>query len=146
MSKDVFITFAKENLYCNIVRYMLGVNVECGRCKYRYESGSADCKKVLLEDEYQPPKQEKWIVHRRLRTKNIEVYIGCDKDDKNNANKFIKCLTIRCNSGDLFNTSITYNKNKAFRFDFEDAVLLRDELNKDRVGKQYLWVISKVEE
>lgn len=83
-------------------------------------------------------------MHRTLRTQNKEVYIGCDKDDKTNANKFVK-YPIRCISGDIFNTSVTYNKNKAFRYEFEDAVLLRDELNKDRVGKQYIWVISKVE-
>lgn len=147
MSKEEFIKFARDNVFCDTVRYMLGVNVECGRCKYRYESGSANCKTVLLEDEYQPPKQEKWIVHRTLRTKSIEVYISNVKDYYDTKIEYL----VAHNCGDIFggygeNIFSCKSKELAYEFDLSNATRLRDLLNKERVGKQYLWVISKVEE
>lgn len=93
-----------------------------------------DCLKLLLNKEYQPPKQEKWIVHRTLRTKNKEIYFGIDNDiDKTKMIMFGGYTT-------------TYNPNKAMPFSEESAIQIRDKLNKVRQGKRYLWVISRVEE
>ena len=143
MSKDAFITFAKEKLYCDTVRYILGVNVECGRCKYRYESryesGNADCKKVLLEEEYQPPKQEKWIVHRTLRRKKgIETYVSLDREGYR-----LRNYDTPFNHYELYSHT---DRKQAKGFSREEAIHIRDILNEKRVGKRYLWVISKVEE
>ncbi len=147
MNKDAFITFAKEKLSCDTLRGMLDINVECGSCKYRYERIFVDCKKLLLEDEYQPPEQAKWIVHRTLRTKNIEVYISNIKDFYDNLVEYL----VAHNCGDVFdgygkNIFSCKSKEWAYKFNLSTALRVRDLLNKYRVGKQYLWVISKVEE
>ena len=77
----------------------------------------------------------KWIAHRTLRKQNKETYVGWDRHSSYRVILY----------GDFLGT--TYNKNKAFRYNNElDAITVRDMLNKDRVGKRYLWVISKVEE
>lgn len=143
MEKDAFITFANEELFCDTLRDILGINVECEKCKYK----GGICKKELLEDEYQPPKQEKWIVHRTLRTKNIEVYISGIKDYYNPNVEYL--VAHIC--GNVFGGYGEYifsckNKESAYKFNLFNALRVRDLLNKDRVGKQYLWGISKVEE
>ncbi len=139
MAKDEFIEFiSKVGAYdvqvigdiCNIERVCNEVDL-CSTENWRCE----DCLKKLLKSEYQPPKQEKWIVHRTLRTQNKETYIGND-----NSNTY----KVKLNIYDTYNT--TYKKEKATRYKKEDAIIERDRLNDDRIGKQYLWVISKAEE
>lgn len=102
--------------------------VEDGKGCEKYKDCNG-CKKHFLEAEYQ-----EWIVHRTLRTQNKEVYIGVDNKNTNRL----------WGASGPFET--TYNKDRANKYDFDRAIHLRDEFNKDRVGKQYLWVISKVEE
>lgn len=82
------------------------------------------CRPLHCEFFYKGIKQEKWIVHRTLRTKNKEVYI----------NNYIKKHN---------QYSILYEKQYAKKFTEEEAISIRDELNKKRVGKRYLWVVSK---
>lgn len=130
MSKNDFITFAREKLYCDTLRNILGINEDCNECKYFFNS--ALCKKILLESEYQSPKQEKWVVHRTLRTQNRETYVGYKTHTDYD---YVKC-----------GYTMVYQKEYAKRYDKEEAIFIRDLLNKDRQGKQYLWVISKVEE
>lgn len=94
----------------------------------------------------QPPKQEKWIVHRTLRTQNIEVYISSVKDFYDTKVDYL----VAHNIGDTFggygeNIFCCKSKEFAYKFNLSTALRVRDLLNKYRVGKQYLWVISKVE-
>ena len=89
-------------------------------------------------------KQYKWIVHRKLRTKNIEVYISKVKDYKVEYLVAHNCADVFGGYGE--NIFSCKNKELAYKFNLSNATRLRDLLNKDRVGKQYLWVISKVEE
>lgn len=79
-------------------------------------------------------KSEVWIIHRTLRKKGIEVYVGFNTETDWRV--------------ELFDGTIgtTKDKKNAYKFEFAEAVKVRDDLNKRRVGKQYLWVISKVEE
>ena len=74
----------------------------------------------------------KWIVHRTLRKKGIETYVGhrtfTDYDD-------VKC-----------GYTMIYQKKFATKYLEKEAIEVRDELNEHRIGKRYLWVISKVEE
>ena len=65
---------------------------------------------------------KKWIVHRTLRKKGRETYIS---------------VTF----GKPFYTE---RKEKAQRFTMETAIALRDELNKQRIGKRFLWVVSRM--
>lgn len=72
-------------------------------------------------------KEKNYIVHRTLRTrfigeKNKEIYI----------------------SGASLSWG-GYEKEKARKFTEKEAIKLRDELNTKRVGKRYLWVISKID-
>lgn len=140
MSKDEFVEFISKvgasdiqeiGNMCDIKDACYGIDLCC------YDDWKCeDCLKLLLNKEYQPPKQEKWIVHRTLRTKNKEIYIGIK-------NMEFTQYWLHTFKG---NVPITYEKGSAFKHDFYNAVILRDELNKTRVGKQYLWVISRVEE
>lgn len=136
MKKDEFIGFMGNNATIQQMRNVLGIEFwDCSRtdCSGRK---CKECVKDILNREYQPPKQEKWIVHRTLKTNGMETYVSYLEID-------------RAYFNNKWNTRIipdyTYNKNYAKSFNKHQAIKVRDELNKDRVGKQYLWVISKVE-
>lgn len=88
----------------------------------------------ILDEINAEPKQEKWIVHRTLRTNGMETYVGTEDE------KAIGCLLV------IENYPVTDNEDYAFKYDIKNAIKVRDKLNQYRVGKQYLWVISKVEE
>lgn len=123
LKKEDFIKFIRHT-YCVSIGQLLGTSINCSK------GGCLKCMDRFMKEEYQPPKQEKWIVHRTLRTENTETYIGVDDS----------------NIREFSNFGVTYNKDKANKVSFDQAVLWRDILNKDRVGKQYLWIVSKVEE
>lgn len=72
--------------------------------------------------------EDKWIVHRTSRKQNREIYITSYVNERVEVAKY------------------EFNKNDAMRYIETEAIKIRDELNKDRQGKRYLWVISKVEE
>ena len=87
-------------------------------------------------------KQEKWIVHRTLRTKGIEVYV-------NNAagylliNHLVGYYWLPDDFGeDIFSSE---ERNLAYLFNRQSAIEIRDMLNRFRQGRRYLWVISKVQ-
>lgn len=115
-----------------------GMCVEDGKGCEKYKDCN-ECKKHFLEAEYYEPKQEKWIVHRTLRKSGRELYVE---------NAYIDYILN--NNGYLTEKGIkaeyTYDKSKLKGRPFKNTVIIRDMLNKNRVGKQYLWVISKVEE
>lgn len=85
------------------------------------------------------PKQEKWIVHRTLRKKGIEIYVK--HAYKEYTKKYLEPW-----KEDKTIVIYTNKKNEAQKIREENAIRVRDLLNKDRIGKRYLWVISKVEE
>lgn len=134
MKKDEFIGFMSNNVTIQQMRNILGIEFwDCSRtdCSGRK---CKECVKDILNREYQPPKQEKWIVHRTLRKSGIETYVGTEDT------KAIGCLYV------TESHPVTKNKKYAFMYDEKNAIKVRDDLNKYRVGRRYLWVISKVEE
>lgn len=86
-------------------------------------------------------KNDKWIVHRTLRTQNKEVYI-C-KDNIKIDYYSHQLMIVKNGSMSYFTTN---KKEQAKQLPFDMAIKIRDELNEERIGKRYLWVISKVEE
>ena len=89
----------------------------------------------------QPPKQEKWIVHRTLRTNGMETYVGYSDDNVDDG-----CRKYFLGTFDGKNISGYLLKLKAHKFDYLEAIVLREQLNKQRAYRRYLWVMSKVEE
>ena len=87
------------------------------------------------------PKQKKWIVHRTLRTNGMETYVGYSDDNVDDG-----CRKYFLGTFDGKNISGYLHKLKAHKFDYLEAIVLREQLNKQRAYKQYIWVISKVEE
>ena len=133
MNKEEIIKVVDKLEGSHLVKTLFDIDYPCKtRNCYKFNYECKKCMRAFWEEEYQPPKQEKWVVHRTLRTKNKESYVGyrthTDYDD-------VKC-----------GYTMVYKKEYAKRYDKSDAIMARDELNKDRVGKQYLWVISRVEE
>lgn len=128
---------SKEEIEKSIIN---GMNYDCDDCenygisndKCIFKNGCSGYAKYLLKTKNKEPKQEKWIVHRTLRNKGRETYVGkrtnTDYDD-------VKCGYV-----------MIYQKEYATRYEEKEAIKIRDELNEQRVGKRYLWVISKVEE
>ena len=86
-------------------------------------------------------------MHRTLRTQNKEVYISKIKDEHDTKVEYL----VAYNCADVFdgygeNIFDCKNKELAYKFNLSTALRIRDLLNRNRAGKQYLWVISKVEE
>lgn len=99
-----------------------------------------DCKQKWLNEEQEV---ETYIVHRTLRKKNCEVYICNAEDAEFNTKVWDYGYGDRMIACEL---CTTYKKANAKRYTKEEAIKVRDELNKERVGREYLWVISKVDE
>lgn len=142
MNKDEFIDFIRSADRSAIHHFADLCDTEM-RCREKecFKSGikCIDCIIDLLEKEYQPPKQEKWIVHRTLRTNGMETYVSIIGSENGFKKKWLGDYKEFSLYGYLY-------KPMARKFDKEEAILIRDLLNQDRVGKQYLWVISKVDE
>lgn len=137
MKKDEFIGIMEKSGVSYSVEELFGIDLPCKsrhcvKCNFECK----ECMRAFWEEKYQPPKKEKWIVHRTLKKQNREVYIGTKNAD-------FTTHWLRVFDG---NVPTTYEKEYSFKYDFRNAVMIRDELNKNRVGKQYLWVTSKVEE
>lgn len=93
----------------------------------------------VLDTREKPKQNDKWIVHRTLRKKGIEIYV---KDAyKEYTKKYLEPW-----KEDKTIVIYTNKKNEALKTREENAIRVRDLLNKDQIGKRYLWVISKVEE
>ena len=132
MSEKEFTEFAIIHLNCrNISKVLTTKNRHCFNCEY-YKT--PQCKMTFLYQEYKPsyPYNKSWIVHRTLRKQDTEVYIGYS---------YTKTYMLFLDDRKVFTT---YIKDSADKYTYDVAVSIRDELNKDRVGKQYLWVISEV--
>lgn len=82
----------------------------------------------------QDEKSDKWIVHRTLRKSGLETFISEDKFEKQIG------FANQCLIG------VTKYLEDAQKYSRKEAIKDRDILNKDRIGKQYLWVISKVKD
>ena len=140
MSKDEFIRFTCTPFKIKSYAELCGLKYDCSKMSCEIKICS-ECIRDLLEKEYQPPKQEKWIVHRTLRMNGMETYVGYSDDDVDDG-----CRKYFLGTFDGKNISGYLHKLKAHKFDYLEAIVLREQLNKQRAYKQYLWVISKVEE
>lgn len=140
MSKEEFIKFATQ-LSLPQITHILNSNKKCG-ADICCDIGCCDsCKNNYLLEVYQPPKQEKWIVHRTLKMNGMETYVGYSDDNVDDG-----CRKYFLGTFDGKNICGYLHKLKAHKFDYLEAIVLREQLNKQRAYKQYLWVISHVEE
>lgn len=98
--------------------------VEKEKCE---ETTCNDCMKNFLQEEYEEPK--KWIVYRWLRKKGRYTYIG--EDDRNTSGHTTKGFYT------------TFDKAKTTKYSLKKAIDLRDYLNQDRQGRQYIWLIAE---
>ena len=135
--EEFFKTLCLNSLTINFIGTVLdNLNIRCRNHKCGENKSCRECVKEFLNSKYQEPKQEKWIVHRKLRTNGIEVYV---------VERRFGDYTINVSKEMSYFTS--HIKEKAVKLnDLHSAIFMRDKLNEIRKGKQYLWVISKVEE
>lgn len=84
------------------------------------------------------PKQEEWIVHRTLRKNGgRETYVSLDRNGYG-----LRNYDTPFNHYELYSHP---DRKQAKEFSREEAIHIRDILNEKRIGKRYLWVISRVE-
>lgn len=93
------------------------------------------------EDKVEAPKdyhEEKWLVHRTLRKSGgRETYVSLDRNGYR-----LRNYDTPFNHYELYSHT---DRKQAKEFSREEAIHIRDILNEKRVGKRYLWVISKLE-
>lgn len=97
MKEKEFIEFIKK--YCSIFAFyhIFGDDRFC--CgKMKCSNSCAFCKEKILYSDYQETNKEEWIVHRTLRTQNIEVYISNVKDYYDTKVEYL----VAHNCGDIF--------------------------------------------
>ena len=119
LDEEEMINFLR-NFGCQELQIIARSVISCKECGLTYDT---DCKKQWLKREYQEPKN--YIIHRTLRTQQKEVYIRQEPT----------MTTMRIT---------THYITQAKTYTLEKAIEIRDKLNINRVGRQYLWVISKV--
>lgn len=81
---------------------------------------------------------EKVIIHRFVKSLEKEVYVTSNPPTRD--------MYIPINvEGMIYNIYITFNKDEATVYEYNEGIKMRDFLNEERNGHQYLWILKEVE-